>query len=165
MYQDNTVVTDQVTIIKNMPNDEGKLYIQVYNSKGNYIAIDKDEFLRQVTSLEGTIDYMQKRAKEEEERQNKNSMQANERWQKMSNAFDKYKSAGRDLVNETLVALSSFKQIAQSHFDRMTKKQKEQFYKAERLFQDLNDINGKYKNFHEQNYSAGPQQVTNNQER
>jgi ATPase subunit of ABC transporter with duplicated ATPase domains len=160
MYQDNTVVTDQVTIVKNMPNDGGNLYIQVYNSKGIYIAIDKDEFERRVNEYENNSKYWQQDRKEREETQEKQMQSLRQNLRNEQQAFDQYKKQANEIAAKSLNAMTMLKRIIKGL--KRTPISKAEFVEVEMFYQELIDMNGKFKFFIEQNYySAGPQQVTN----
>jgi hypothetical protein len=159
--KETTAICEQCILVKNMLNDEGKLFIQVYNSKGELIAVDHQEFSRRIEQLEGTVEFMHKQVKEREEQVLKNNRDQNQRWQKMSEAFDKYKITGADMVNGALEAITVLSKMVKRKRTRFTREEHEKFYKAQQFFKELNSINGKFKNFHEQNYVVGRQDVTN----
>jgi hypothetical protein len=129
--------------------------------KGELIAVDVNEFKRRIEQLESTVEFTMKQRKEDDERAAKVNRDQNQRWQKMSEAFDKYKITGAEMAIGAVDAIAILSKMVKRKRTRFTRDEHEKFYKAQQFFKELNSITGKFKNFHEQNYTVGRQDVTN----
>jgi DNA repair exonuclease SbcCD ATPase subunit len=157
MYEDNQAVQETCTIVKNMPNDNGELYIQVFNSKGNMIAIDMKEFKRQIEQQEQNVKfYVEQREKgiKELEEQRREFNRVRQKWDndftKLKETVEKQKNWRSYMIVETL-----------KHVQVLLKTAKRSKGKDEaaRFFKELNnDLIEKYING---TVTVGPQQVKN----
>jgi predicted nucleic acid-binding Zn-ribbon protein len=168
MYEDNQAVQETCTIVKNMPNDNGELYIQVFNSKGNMIAIDMNEFKRQIEQQEHNVRfYVEERDKgiKELEEQRREFNRVKQKWDqdftKLKETNHDLVKLGNNLVGETLKNFHVLLQLSKIYLkdSRVKRRFKDEFERAEKFYNELNSVTGRFANFY--THWVGPQQVTN----
>ena len=149
MYEENHAIQETCTIVKNVKNDIMISYFQVFNSKGNLIAVDVDEYkrIKEQDDLNSKHHYDQREEMEkkfDQERQEFNRVR-----QKWNTDFDKLKDAklkqrnlGAELIDKTLKHLQTLKRLVRKR-DKTVKDWKA-IQEAEKFFDEVNSIDGKY---------------------